>query len=142
MIQRIQTLWLLLAAASVFLLFKFPLYGGLVTGGSAIMLMAADNMVLFILAMVLAALPLVAIFLFRNRGTQKKLIWLSLLLCVLSLVLIYMNVEDFRTANTALTSQSYKLATVFPVLYIILLIMAYSGVRKDEKLIKSVDRLR
>lgn len=37
---------------------------------------------------------------------------------------------------------NYGIGSVLPVAAIILLIIAISGIRKDEKLVRSVDRLR
>ena len=96
---------------------------------------------MFILAVLLILMPLVTIFLYKNRSTQKNLIWLGILLDIVFVVMMYFQVEDLKTANLQ-SNITFKLGAIFPVLYIILLVMAYNGIRKDQKLIKSVDRLR
>ena len=141
MIQRIQSLWLLLAAITLFLLFKFPFAGAKTQQGSLIELYAASSLMMFIVAILLGIASLVAIFLFKNRSSQKKLIWLGILLDIVLIVMMYYQMEGLKE-NTSLQGQTFKMGAIFPVLYIIFMIMAYSGIRRDEKLIKSVDRLR
>ncbi|MES2648712.1 MAG: DUF4293 domain-containing protein [Bacteroidota bacterium] len=141
MIQRIQSLWLLLAAASFFFVFKFPVAGGQTQAGAVSELFAASNLLMFIVAILLGIIALAAIFLFKNRSTQKSLVWLGILLDIVFIVIMYFQMENLKTDPT-LVKQTFKIGAIFPILYIILMFMAYSGIRKDEKLIKSVDRLR
>ena len=144
MIQRIQSLWLLLAAISIALLFKFPYYSAFIgTSTAPEELTAGKSLQLFILAVVLGVLSLVVIFLYKHRTNQKRLIWLGILAAVLFIALMYFKTEDLIGANpNAISHETYKLGAIFPVLYIIFMIMAFTAIRKDEKLIKSVDRLR
>lgn len=144
MIQRIQSLWLLLAAAAIFFLFRLPFAGGRNPDGSIRELYAAGNLLMFILAILLGLLALVTIFLFKNRPNQKRLIWLGILLDIVFIVMMYFQMENLKDAGQypGLTAQTFKAGAIFPVLYIILMVMAYNGIRNDEKLIKSVDRLR
>ena len=137
MIQRIQSLWLLLAAATVFLIVKFPFGGGVLQSGAPIDLFVAGNLLMFIVALLLGIIALVTIFLFKKRSNQKSLIWLGFLLSIVLIVLMY-----YEMSQLVADKKTYKMGAVFPIVYIILIIMAYSGIRKDEKLIKSVDRLR
>lgn len=141
MIQRIQSVWLLLAAIIIFFVFKFSYAGGSSAQGALTEAFAAGNILMFILAVLLILMPLVTIFLYKNRSTQKNLIWLAILLDIVFVVMMYFQVEDLKTANLQ-SNITFKLGAIFPVLYIILLVMAYNGIRKDQKLIKSVDRLR
>jgi peptidoglycan/LPS O-acetylase OafA/YrhL len=141
MIQRIQSVWLLLAAATVFLVVKFPFAGGIMQTGAVKELFAAGNLLMFMVALLLGIVALVAIFLFKKRPVQKNLIWLGCLLSIVFIVMMYYQMEQLKD-DPLLTEQSFKIGATFPILYIILLVMAYSGIRKDEKLIKSVNRLR
>ena len=141
MIQRIQSLWLLLAAACFFFVFKFPIASGKTQQNTISELFAASNLLMFIVAILLGIIALVSIFLFKNRSTQKSLIWLAILLDIVFIVMMYFQMENLKS-NTALANQTFKIGAIFPIFYIIVMIMAYSGIRKDEKLIKRVDRLR
>jgi hypothetical protein len=141
MIQRIQSVWLLLAAACAATMFFFPVYGGLLQNGLPANYLASSSYLLFLLAIVSAALPLITIFLFRNRPLQMKLAFLNVLLGIGLMAMIYFKANEFAAAN-AFKSSSYKAAAALPVLAIILSIMAYRGISADQKLVKSTDRLR
>ena len=141
MIQRIQSLWLFLAAACFFFVFKFPIASGKTNQNTISELFAASSLLLFIVAILLGIIALVTIFLFKNRSTQKNLIWLGILLDIVFIVMMYFQMETLKS-NPLLVNQTFKIGAIFPIIYIILMVMAYSGIRKDEKLIKSVDRLR
>ncbi|GAA4519968.1 DUF4293 domain-containing protein [Sphingobacterium thermophilum] len=157
MIQRIQTIWLLLATVVILGLFIFPYlnYIDLVGLGKKLFVTGEYSAVnnesvkqkSFILqtlgTIVVALVPLITIFQFKNRKLQIKLIYLSIVLVVLLGVWMYFT----ATSTLQLISQSFGANNIgvgfflLPVA-IILLAMALGGIRKDEKLIRSADRLR
>ncbi len=143
MLQRIQTLYLFIAAACAAAMFLMPVYGGSLQDGAVKNFMVSSNILLFLIVIVIAIIPFITIFFFKNRPMQMKLIWLSILLCILAIVLVYVKSTDFG-ANPAFNfkAASYKVSAALPVLELILLFMAFGGIRKDEKLVRSVDRLR
>ncbi|MCU0335078.1 MAG: DUF4293 domain-containing protein [Chitinophagaceae bacterium] len=141
MIQRIQSIWLLLAAVATGLLFKMAVYGGELNAGGTKELLVGQSYLLFIVVAVLTLFQLGAIFLYKNRSNQKKLILLSVLLQLVLIGLIWMEAGDFVLANS-FKSSVYKVGAVLPLLSVVLLVLAYSGIRRDEKLIKAADRLR
>lgn len=141
MIQRIQSVWLLLAAFATGLLFKLPVFAGTLATGETKELLVGQNYLLFVVTAVLVLFPLMAIFLFKKRSTQKALIWVSILLQLVFVGLIWMEVNDFAAAG-AFKSSIYKPGAILPIVAIVLLVLAYRGIRKDEKLIKSADKLR
>jgi cytochrome bd-type quinol oxidase subunit 2 len=141
MIQRIQSLWLLLAAVAAGLMYKLPIYSGVLNTGAPKALLVGQSYLLFIVTAILVVFPLITIFLFKNRSKQKQLIWVTLLLNAVFIGLVWMQVDEFVTAN-AFTSSVYKIGAGLPIVSIILLLLAWTGIRKDEKLIKSADRLR
>jgi hypothetical protein len=55
-------------------------------------------------------------------------------------------VESFKSAQqekgVSFTQNYWMIGAILPILMVILLFLAYRGIRKDEKLIKSLDRLR
>lgn len=143
MIQRIQSVWLLLAAACAAAMFFFPVYGGVLQNGAVNNYLASSSYLLFLLAIVSAVLPLITIFLFRKRQLQMKLTFVNVLLGIGLMVMIYFKANDFAAQNaTIFKSSSYKVAAALPILAIILSIMAFRGISADEKLVKSTDRLR
>ena len=138
MIQRQQSLWLLLAAVASFLSFKFPFYAGNILennmsrfeeleGGSSLFLMVLTGASVLI--------PSITIFLYKDRKTQFKLAIGGILIAVILLILYFSELKKFTNGNFALTA-----IFVFAILFGY--IMAARGIWKDEKLVKSLDKLR
>jgi uncharacterized membrane protein len=143
MIQRIQSVWLLLSALSIVLLSKLPVYVGSLSDGTKKELMAANNLWLMLLSLLMIILPLIAIFLFKNRTAQKKLIWLHFLLNLLLILFFWIIAGKFDSEQVpAFSNSRYGLAPIVPVVSIILDILAYRGIAADEKLIKAADKFR
>lgn len=145
MIQRIQSLWLFLAALAAAGLLYFSLYNyhTLVnTVDTANQLKANNNYGLFVLAILLIILPLVNIFMFKNRKRQKGLAALSIVVAIGFIAVMVMRITSLRNDTPPPTSGSYGVGAIMPILSIVFLFLAISGIRKDEKLVKSLDRLR
>lgn len=148
MIQRIQTVWLLLAALFGAALFMFGIltikYTG--TDGTEIkqsLQLLEYSYLLAVLAIAVVALPVIAIFMFKNRKLQMSLAILAIVLNIGFLAYYLMGIESFKNAHVPpVTSSSFGVASFMPVVAIIFLFMAISGIRKDNKLVKSLDRLR
>lgn len=138
MLQRIQSLWLLLAGVLSFLTVKFNIYSGTKVLNGANLFTALNGSANFLILTVTIAIGLIAvitIFLYKNRPLQIKLSLVFLLLYILLAFLYYLKIKDFTAGNFSLTS-------VFFFLIPILIILAIKGIYNDQKLIKSVDRLR
>jgi hypothetical protein len=143
MIQRIQSIWLLLSSLIIVILSRLPIYVGSLGDGSKKELMTAERLHMMILALLLIILPIIAIFLFKNRTGQKQIIWLHILLNLLLLLFFYMAKSAFvEGQQPEFVSSRYGIAVIIPVLSIILDVMAFRGVRSDEKLIKAADKFR
>ena len=152
MIQRIQTLFLIAAAGLIAAMLVIPLveirtgtgevYSGMLRGlrsGSGEY--AVTTWPLFILAVVTAALLFVNIFLFKNRKLQIRLCVYAIILGFGQIGLMYYYwVILFRRLGEA--SYLFRVSVVFPALGIILTYLAFRAIRKDEILIRSIDRLR
>lgn len=143
MIQRIQSIFLLIASGGFGSLFAFPFASSEKSFGTVFsdsMLNLSDNIGLLVLAIVGGILSLVAIFLFHNRKLQKMTTWLSVMagfaLAGLSFGIYTKHSEDL--ANTI----SMDLGFGMPVLSIVMGILAIVFIGKDDKLVKSMDRLR
>jgi len=135
MIQRIQSLWLLLAGAGSLATLKLSFYSGNKDNNLFEELNGTSHFLLLILAVAVALAAFAALFLFKNRKLQTQLSLLGLLLQVGALVLYFLQTQKFVTGNFTLTS---AVSFAIPVFFI----LAIMGIRKDEKLIKSMDRLR
>ena len=134
MIQRIQSLWLLLAAICSFLTFKFPIYNGPTTSGVEI-LNATYCIPFLLLAAVLGTGCMVLIFLYKKRNLQFFLTILAVIIAVLNIVVYFRHIGKFNIADLSFTAILYFAIPVF-------LILALRGILKDKKLVKNLDRLR
>ena len=136
MIQRIQSIWLLLASAFAFLTMKFPFYFiGTNPSLATDQFNATTNMFLLILTAILATLCLFTIFVFKQRKLQ---LWLTILAIVISIcnILLYFNFKkQYSGGGLALTS-------VFAFAIPLFLFFAARGIYRDQKLVRSMDRLR
>jgi peptidoglycan/LPS O-acetylase OafA/YrhL len=139
MIQRLQSLWLLAAALCAALTYKFPFYTGNKTTEANMQkfetLIASSNFLLLIFTAVLAGGCLALIFLYKNRKQQLWLTILALMIAFIDLVIYFMETKKFVSGTFSLSA---VLALVVPVF----LVLAVRGIWKDEKLVKSLDRLR
>ena len=139
MIQRIQSLWLFLAATCAALSFKFPFYSGNIIGKDNLpvpeRLIASSDFILLILTILLSAGTLIILFLYKNR---KQQLWLTVAAIAVSII----NIVIYFTEIKKYTSGTYSLSGIFVFAIPVLLILAARGIWQDEKLVKSVDRIR
>lgn len=139
MIQRIQSLWLTLAAIAAFFTLKLSFFSGNKMDQSSVKtwqeLTAINNILILILTITLGVIAGIAIFLYKNRKLQLRLTLAALAVSLITLALYYFETKKFTEGNFNLTA---LIALSLPVL----LALASRGIYKDEKLIKSADRLR
>ncbi len=144
MLQRIQTVWLLLAMACGVLLLYLPVWqvssGGVTEGMDVIG--AGTHFYLLGFPPVIFVTHAVAIFSFKNRKRQLRLCNINIMLFILFLVaaIVILQVENHVFQN--FHPGDFKFGAVLPLIGIILNLMAKAGIRKDEELIRSMDRLR
>jgi len=157
MIQRIQTLWLTAAVIAMVLLFSFPL-ASFDKGLQGIYTLSVTGMKYMIdppvylnfwltfpmLFIVLAIMILIvcAIFLYKKRMTQLLMVNIAFLLNVVLIILIFIYyIEHFRK-QLQLPFSHYEVGVYFPLISLVMLILANRSIRKDEALVRSSDRLR
>jgi hypothetical protein len=141
MIQRIQSVWLLLSAILAFIAYTLVLYIGKLADGTERAFVLGDHFLLLICIFAIGVLSLVCIFLFKNRKFQYRMTILAILLTIGYIFLQYFMIEQFKKDN-AIQTGSYQVAALLPIAIVIFLFLAARGIRKDEKLVKSLDRLR
>ena len=142
MIQRKQTIWLLLAALCGFAMAKVPIFEATLSTNVIQQVMASDSLLLFALITGIAILAIICIFLFKNRTLQFKLVIITIILALAGIALQVWKVEGYKTATTNISKGTYQVGGLLPVAMVIFLILAARGIYKDEKLVKSLDRLR
>ena len=155
MIQRIQSVFLLLTTilAGLFLtgeIFKFfdsnnseflmNMNGFFRIGSARELLPVVKTIPLQVLSLSIPVVSICSIFLFKNRKIQLKVV---LLLFILNLLLI--GIAAFYGISFM---NRYQLNIVprfemfIPFVNAFLIILAYRGIKNDENLVRSYDRLR
>ena len=142
MIQRIQTVYLLLAAAFIIAMMCLPvasLYTNGILSGSVYGCSIGVNVLLLVSYVVFglaAAVSLINIFVFKHRKIQMKLCTLGIVLTILALVVLAYAI--FTTGDEVRPTMYAS----FPLVSIIFNTLASIAIRKDERLVRSADRLR
>ncbi len=143
MIQRIQSAYLLLASViSGVLIFVFNLWTSISKDIFAIDLLNRESYLLKsipVLFLVSAILAFVAIFLYKNRKLQFVIGRLAILVNLILLgLLIYVSL----TLPGEVSISEKGIGMFIPIIAILLIVLANKAIKKDEDLVKSVDRLR
>ena len=149
MIQRIQTIYLALAAACAFGLFGLP-FATSTQSADATSLFADgiyninDHTALLGLFCAAGALALISIFLFNNRKQQLLMGRFAIIANVIGiiLVLVFLYQDGAQTGAAEVAEVNEQLGVGLPVLFIVFALLAHRGISKDEKLVRSADRLR
>ena len=141
MIQRVQSLWLLIVAIAAFATYTLNLYTGTLANGTERSLLLADRFLLVICTILLGVLATICIFLYKNRKLQFRLSVLGAIFSLAFLFLEYLQVEAFKKENS-IVSGSYQLGALLPIIMVVFFILAARGIYRDEKLVRSLDRLR
>jgi len=155
MIQRVQSIWLVLAVITLICIFFLPLLTKNVNGGqygvytSGIhteikvedieqyaVIFAIPTITLNIAA---AILCFAAIFFFKNRRLQKRIIIFAYFSVILLAILCF---NSGLQLPGGLTGTSITVGTFLPLVAVVLCLLAIRGIRKDEQLLRSADRLR
>ncbi len=151
MIQRIQSIYLFLAAAAL----TCPVFMPLATASGDAALLAATGDNFFadgiywakelpggMVLLFAAAYTVFAIFLYKNRPRQMRLAGGMAILAILLSALLASLGYYYAQRLPEGASAHLALGTAFPVLAIPLLVLAYRAIKKDEALVRSSDRLR
>lgn len=139
MIQRIQTLYMTLSAiATGALPFVFELWT-LKTDNQATAVLLTSSAIYLSLFGLVTLLAIISIFSFKKRQNQFVLNRLTM---IFNFILLGFFV--YRSLNlSGETMVSEKGIGMFlPAISIVLLVLANKAIKKDEDLVKSVDRLR
>jgi hypothetical protein len=152
MIQRIQTLYLLVATILMAMTLIFPIALFQVSGVeftlSAFSFSGANEsqstLYMGILLALATAVPIVTIFLFKRRTLQIRLCAVEAVLLLGTLVFIglYYWLSNRFFEDYTIDHKQFGWSAIMPVLALILDIMAARAIFKDEVLVRSLDRIR
>ena len=135
MIQRIQSLYLLVAAVCSGVL---SLTTYLLVFDDAVVY-AIDSISYLVLFEGSALLSIISIFLFKSRQTQFVLGRLNI---ILNFILLGLFVFRLLSLPGGPANPEKGIGLLIPIFSIVLLVLANKAIKKDETLVKSVDRLR
>lgn len=136
MIQRIQTVYLLISAIiSGGLIFVFHLW----TTENDVPVFAKDNMAYLLLFLGSTLLSLISIFQFKKRQSQFVLGRLNI---ILNFILLGLFVYQLLISPGESQISEKGVGIFMPIFSIVFLVLANKAIKKDEDLVKSVDRLR
>ncbi|MEI6575649.1 MAG: DUF4293 domain-containing protein [Bacteroidota bacterium] len=156
MILRIQHLYLALAAIASILCFFFPFavylsdlaYYKLMLTGFIHISPDPGNVFPFYFTfpllgfhLLLSVHIILAIISYKSRPKQLKVIRFALLINILYIAVLFFYTNFVIERNVAIPSH-YGPGSYFPLIMLILIMMAKRGIEKDDKLIRSMDRLR
>jgi hypothetical protein len=151
MIQRIQTLYLLLVLGCIALFLSQPLMGllGIKSGYtlSAYVLennsevVVSKNIYMAILAIISFAITLVTIFIYKRRIIQIRLSIINIFLFIGHYAMITFYYFNYSTTFNA-SFGSVKIGALMPLFSIIFTLMAVRKINKDENLVRSLNRIR
>ncbi|WP_448104781.1 DUF4293 domain-containing protein [Pedobacter panaciterrae] len=154
MIQRVQSIWLLLAALTLICLFFIPLITKSVNNTEYLLYLdghqqstkgvndastAVTPLGAMIINGVAVLVCLICIFQFKNRAMQKRLIMINIVLIVVTAILSALNAS---LLPGGINGSSIHFGSSLFVLAIIFCLLSIRGIRKDEQLLRSADRLR
>jgi hypothetical protein len=136
MIQRIQTVYLILVALVTG---GLSFYVSLWTNAAGNPVYAVDMIWLQLVFLVSSALAIITVFLFKNRKNQFVLNRLNI---ILNLFLLGFFVYRSLSLSGETSVSEKGIGMLIPVFSIVFLVLANRAIKKDEDLVKSVDRLR
>ncbi|AZQ58861.1 DUF4293 family protein [Maribacter sp. MJ134] len=136
MIQRIQSIYLVIVALITGIL---PFFVNLWSDAKGVEIYAQNEIFISSAFYISGALALIAIFLFKNRKNQFVVNRLNM---ILNLFLLgFFVYRSLNLSGETLVSEK-GIGMLIPVFSIVFLVLANRAIKKDEDLVKSVDRLR
>lgn len=155
MIQRIQSVYLLLTAILSFLFLK----GSIITfiDRSGYLIKMTFNQIIrespvaaveilektFAVTLFIILIPVLSaiiIFIFKNRNLQKRLVRFLIIVVIAFIFTSCLYAYIIITKYNSEIVPGFKM--VIPLLQLIFSVLAYRGIIKDDNLVKSYDRLR
>ena len=133
MIQRIQSLYIVsYIAIKIFLLYKSYIKKNLLS-------FSLNGFDLFsIVLIIILAISIILLVSFKNRKNQIKILYFLIL--IQFMILTSVSVLAFEEVNALKFLLNYQ--TLLYLLGFALLLLALKGIKKDQNLIDSIDRIR
>ena len=155
MLQRIQSIYLLLATLCLVALFIFPFIHDVYVDGQLLTIKITgvyqdvngqqQNIKQFTLLTIanvfVALLPLVIIFLYKNRTLQKTLCYIAMLV-IIGFSFWVSHCAKIAIDDAVISMSNYGVGVILLSVSILFIVLAQKAIQRDDKLVKSADRLR
>ena len=171
MIQRIQSIYLVLALVGIILLFMFPIATFDLTNPSTNTIEATasldlikqantfdetgciytfvglNSVLLMVIAIVVGLGTLVSIFLFKNRVIQMRVVSVMFMNTLIYIAIVFLSrvdrcIADLEAMKIGTVEMHYNAGTFVPLAVAVLLFLAQRAIKKDELKVRAADRLR
>jgi hypothetical protein len=158
MIQRIQSIYLLFAAACSAALFFFPVASFLsdltyqkfyitrlvnMAPGEPAAVTQSLILPLAVVGLVMIILAIAAIFLFKKRDLQLKLVKTGILATIIMIAgIFFLYCPLIEKKLNIVPDYTSEIGIYFPLIALVFFILANRAITRDDKLVKSLDRLR
>lgn len=155
MIQRIQSIFLLLAILSGLACFFAPFWVFTGSGYTCNVNLYEVNKImdtssfqvistipLIVILSIMVLLGLVSLFYYKNRQMQIKINGFNLLFTVIFIGTLYLWIPYIVTDKLPDAVYEWQFGLIFPLISLLCISLANRFIRKDERLVKSADRLR
>jgi len=137
MLQRIQTIWLLLAGVAAFLTLKLPFYAS----AEQVNLQYAElnglnaGLLVSVVTIAIGIIALISIGLYKTRTIQLRL-------CVVGILMEALLIFLYFRQTTAFIKGTPSVYSILHMCIVLFFVLAARGINNDEKLVKGSDRLR
>ncbi|MGM0612357.1 MAG: DUF4293 domain-containing protein [Bacteroidota bacterium] len=155
MIQRIQTVYMFLGVLVTATIFIVPIANFGIVNGELLQYKLMNFDSIFVLGMkkqelftpvitnwLTGILLVVNIFLYKDRKLQKRILMIIVVINLGTLGSAFYVADQIESLAKVSAQASYQIGIYLPLVNMILLVLANNAIRKDDKLVKSADRLR
>ncbi|MBL7906658.1 MAG: DUF4293 domain-containing protein [Bacteroidales bacterium] len=157
MLQRIQSVYLAVAVISLVVAFFSPVMSFINEGqiwlevyinrfaDNSSPALGLNSMILLpvqILDILVVIMAGAAIFLFKNRRLQMRLVRLSIVMLLVIIALIFFYYGNVLGKATLTTPDFNQTGVYLFLVALVMFILANRSIQKDEQLVKAADRLR
>jgi len=155
MLQRIQSIYLLLSSLAFYALFLFPLVHNVYVGAKPLtisvtgvyqdvngeMALTQSFTLLAIVAAIVGVIPLVIIFLYKNRKRQIMLGYITVLIIIAFSFWMTKTAESVM-GSIQIDTHTMGIGIFLSTISLAFMLLAVRAIQRDQKLVKSADRLR
>jgi hypothetical protein len=155
MLQRVQSIYLLLAGLALFALFLFPLVHNVYVDGKPVSIMVTGVfqdvngqqthteffVALTVATAIVGLLPIAIIFLYKNRKRQIALSY-GAMLVIIGYSFWMAQMAKKVMGSIQIDTHNWGIGLFLSSISLLLIMLAIKAIQRDEKLVKSADRLR